>query len=125
MRHDLCSLRALHPSRTQKLRRSESRHPETDGTSAQGYNSGGIPLLVVGIGKGAIGALGRPAVGLLEGSSKTAHAAALACLGKEGIVGTVQRRVRPPGVSSILLEEGLLEVCGCISHARAATIAQQ
>lgn len=25
-------------------------------------------------------------------------------------MGTVQRRVRPPGVSSILLEEGLLEV---------------
>ena len=40
----------------------------------QGYNSGGIPLLVVGVGKGAIGALGRPAVGLLECSSKTAHA---------------------------------------------------
>ena len=77
---------------------------------AQGYNSGGVPLLVVGVGKGAIGALGRPAVGLLECTSKTAHAAALACLGKEGIVGTVQRRVRPPGVSSILLEEGLLEV---------------
>ncbi len=40
----------------------------------QGYYSGGIPLLVVGVGKGAIGALGRPAVGLLECSSKTAHA---------------------------------------------------
>ena len=38
---------------------------------------------MVGVGKGAIGALGRPAVGLLECSSKTAHAAALACLGKE------------------------------------------
>ena len=76
----------------------------------QGYNSGGIPLLVLGMGKGALGALARPGIGMLEGASKTAHAAALACLGKEGIVGTVQRRVRPPGVSSILLEEGLLEV---------------
>ena len=78
--------------------------------SRRATTPGGVPLAVVGVGKGAIGALARPAVGLLEGASKTAHAAALACLGKEGIVGTVQRRVRPPGVSSILLEEGLLEV---------------
>ena len=76
----------------------------------QGYNLGGVPLMLVGFGKGVVGVVLRPGIGLLEASSKTAHCLALACLGKEGIVGTVQRRVRPPGASGLLLEESLSEV---------------
>lgn len=76
----------------------------------QGYSMGGVPLMLVGLGKGAAGAMLRPGIGMLEASSKTAHGFALACLGKEGIVGSVQRRVRQPGLSAHLLEDSLLEV---------------
>lgn len=73
----------------------------------QGYNLGGVPLMLVGFGKGAVGVMIRPGIGMLEASSKTAHGLALACLGKEGIVGSVQRRVRQPGLSARLLEDSL------------------
>lgn len=66
--------------------------------------------MLVGVGKGAVGVMLRPGIGMLEVSSKTAHGFALACLGKEGIVGSVQRRVRQPGVSAHLLEDSMQEV---------------
>jgi len=59
-----------------------------------------VPLLLVGAGKGVAGVLVRPGIGALELTSKLAYGLSLACLGKQGIVGTVQRRVRPPGAAA-------------------------
>ncbi len=67
---------------------------------AQGYNLGGVPLLLVGAGKGVVGMLVRPGIGALELPSKMAYGLSLACLGKQGIVGTVQQRVRRPGAAA-------------------------
>lgn len=76
----------------------------------QGYNLGGVPLLAVGVGKGFAGALLRPGLGVCELSSKAAYGLSLACLGKQGIVGTVQRRVRPPGGAPPPDEMALLDM---------------
>lgn len=78
----------------------------------QGYNLGGVPLLMVGAGKGLAGAFVRPSLGVCELASKTAYGLSLACLGKQGIVGTVQRRVRPPGAAPLPDEESLLDMVG-------------
>ncbi len=59
-----------------------------------------MPLLLVGAGKGVAGVLVRPGIGALELTSKMAYGLSLACLGKQGIVGTVQQRVRPPGAAA-------------------------
>jgi hypothetical protein len=52
---------------------------------------------VLGVGKAALGLPVRPLIGGLEFASKAVAAAALASLGREGIVGKMQRRVRAPG----------------------------
>ncbi len=44
-----------------------------------------------------MGLLMRPAVGVLEGTNKLLNAAALTALGREGIIGKIQRRVKAPG----------------------------
>lgn len=66
--------------------------------------------LLLGFVKATLGLVGRPAVGVLEGTSKAMQAAALACLGRDGIVGKIQRRVKAPGAFSDdgteALEEG-------------------
>lgn len=79
----------------------------------QGYNLGGVPLLLVGAGKGVAGVLVRPGIGALELASKTAYGLSLACLGKQGIVGTIQRRIRPPAALLPGDEDGFLEM---VSH---------
>ena len=57
---------------------------------------------MVGLGKGILGILVRPAVGLLELVSKGTYGMGLICLGREAISGSNQRRVRAPGA---LLDE--------------------
>ena len=49
----------------------------------QGYNLGGVPLLLVGMGKGVLGLLLRPGIGGLEATSKTFYGLSLATLGKQ------------------------------------------
>lgn len=63
----------------------------------QGYQTGGKAGLTLGVLKGMLGLLGRPAVGTLEAGNKLFAACALACLGREGIIGKIQRRVKAPG----------------------------
>lgn len=80
-----------------------------------------MPLLAVGCGKGVAGLLLRPTIGGTEFASKLAGGLSLACLGKQGIVGTVQRRVRPPGAAPLPDEDSLLglvsdSVIFCFSH---------
>lgn len=48
----------------------------------QGYQSAGRTGLVLGVLKGAVGLLGRPAVGVVEASSKFFNAVALTALGR-------------------------------------------
>lgn len=55
--------------------------------------------MIVGVGKGLVGLIIRPGIGAMEWSAKSAAGAGLVCLGREGISGTVQRRVRAPGAS--------------------------
>lgn len=77
-----------------------------------GFTSAGIGLLMdpiagwqdartaglsVGLVKGVLGLMTRPMVGVLEASSKGLHSLALATLGREGILGKMQRRVKAPG----------------------------
>lgn len=59
----------------------------------------------MGVCKAALGLLGRPSVGLLEALSKVLFALALGCLGREGIIGKIQRRVKAPG--AFAEEEGM------------------
>lgn len=51
----------------------------------------------MGVLKALVGLMGRPMVGALEGTSKLFHSLALASLGREGILGKMQRRVKAPG----------------------------
>ena len=52
---------------------------------------------MLGLGKAVLGVPVRPLIGSLELGSKVLAAAAMASLGRDGIVGKIQRRVRAPG----------------------------
>ena len=52
---------------------------------------------MLGVGKGLVGLPVRPLIGTLEFTSKVVAALSMASLGRDGIVGKVQRRVRAPG----------------------------
>ncbi|KAK9815754.1 hypothetical protein WJX72_009012 [[Myrmecia] bisecta] len=72
----------------------------------QGWNSSGLTGAAVGMGKGLLGLPVRPAIGVFEGCSKTAHGLGLVCLGREAISGSVQRRMRAPGAFAEDQQEG-------------------
>jgi len=63
----------------------------------QGWHAYHIPGFVFGLAKGTVGLPVRPLIGSLEFTSKALAAVAMSALGRDGIVGKVQRRVRAPG----------------------------
>ncbi|BDA48868.1 probable vacuolar protein sorting-associated protein 13A at C-terminar half [Coccomyxa sp. Obi] len=63
----------------------------------QGFHSGGLPVALLGVGKGLVGLAVRPTMGLLEMTSKGTYGMGLVCLGREAISGSTLRRVRAPG----------------------------
>jgi len=63
----------------------------------QGWHAYHAPGFILGVLKGTIGLPIRPIIGSLEFTSFTLAAVAMSALGREGIVGKVQRRVRAPG----------------------------
>ena len=63
----------------------------------QGFHSGGMPVALLGVGKGLVGLAVRPTMGLLEMTSKGTYGMGLVCLGREAISGSTLRRVRAPG----------------------------
>lgn len=64
-----------------------------------GWQLQGWSGLGMGLAKASIGAIGRPTVGVLEGLSQLSGAFARMALGREGILGKMQRRVRAPGAA--------------------------
>lgn len=48
----------------------------------QGFHSGGLPLALLGVGKGVIGLALRPTLGVLEMTSKASYGMGLVCLGR-------------------------------------------
>ena len=65
----------------------------------QGYHSGSLIIALMGCGKAVLGMVLRPMVGLFELGGKSAHGAGLLFLGREGISGTIQKRIRAPGTA--------------------------
>lgn len=63
----------------------------------QGYHSGSFLVSLLGIFKAVVGILIRPTVGICEFGGKSAYGIGLLFLGREGISGTIQKRVRAPG----------------------------
>lgn len=64
-----------------------------------GWQARGWSGLGLGVAKAALGVLGRPLVGVLEALSQLAGASARIALGREGILGKLQRRIRAPGAA--------------------------
>ena len=62
----------------------------------RGWHEGGVPLMLLGVGKGVLGLGLRPACGALQFLAKGCHGAGLVCLGREAISGSTLRRVRAP-----------------------------
>lgn len=73
----------------------------------QGYHSGSLLVSLLGIFKAVVGILIRPTVGICEFMGKSAHGIGLLFLGREGISGAIQKRVRAPGT----LADDSEEVC--------------
>jgi hypothetical protein len=48
----------------------------------QGFHSGGLPMALLGVGKGVIGLAVRPTLGVLEMTSKSSYGMGLVCLGR-------------------------------------------
>jgi hypothetical protein len=71
---------------------------------AQGYYTGGLPMMLLGASHGVIGVLVRPGVGLLEMIAKSSAGLGLVCLGSRAISGSTLKRVRAPGA---LLDDSL------------------
>ena len=67
--------------------------------SVQGYHSGSLIIALMGCGKAVLGMVLRPLVGIFELGGKSAHGAGLLFLGREGISGTIQKRIRAPGTA--------------------------
>ena len=67
------------------------------GLYMQGYHSGSFLVSLLGIFKAVVGILIRPTVGICEFGGKSAYGIGLLFLGREGISGTIQKRVRAPG----------------------------
>lgn len=65
--------------------------------SLQGFYTGGLPMLVLGLGHGVVGVVVRPTVGILEMIAKGSSGLGLICLGSRAISGSTVRRVRAPG----------------------------
>lgn len=65
----------------------------------QGYHSGSLIIALMGCGKAVLGMVLRPLVGVFELGGKSAHGAGLLFLGREGISGTIQKRIRAPGTA--------------------------
>ena len=74
-----------------------------------GWHWASAPGLVVGVAKGVVGVPIRPLIGALELGSNTLAAIALAALGRDGIVGKMQRRMRPPGAFADEGTEAIME----------------
>lgn len=54
-------------------------------------------MSLLGIFKAVVGLILRPTVGIFEFMGKSAHGCGLLFLGREGISGAIQKRVRAPG----------------------------
>ena len=67
------------------------------GYMPQGYHSGSFLVSLLGIFKAVVGLILRPTVGIFEFMGKSAHGCGLLFLGREGISGAIQKRVRAPG----------------------------
>lgn len=80
----------------------------------QGYHSGSLLVSLLGIFKAVVGIIIRPTVGLCEFMGKSAHGVGLLFLGREGISGAIQKRVRAPGT----LADDSEEVCYTLLLAR-------
>ena len=48
----------------------------------QGFHSGGLPMALLGVGKGVAGLAVRPTLGVLEMTSKGSYGMGLVCLGR-------------------------------------------
>ena len=48
----------------------------------QGFHNGGLPMALLGLGKGVIGLAVRPTLGVLEMTSKASLGMGLVCLGR-------------------------------------------
>ena len=70
----------------------------------------------MGVVKALLGLAVRPFVGAMEASSKALHSLALASLGREGILGKMQRRVKAPGAFAevCLRKDCMLAMPGCM-----------
>lgn len=75
----------------------------------QGWQDSKRTGLALGMAKGLVALPVRPMVGSIECASKLLYAGALATLGREGILGKMQRRVRAPGAFSEEAAEQLEE----------------
>lgn len=67
------------------------------------------PGLALGLVKGIVGIPARPTIGFLEFGADVFAAVAMTALGRDGIVGKMQRRMRPPGAFSEDGTEGIIE----------------
>ncbi len=62
----------------------------------RGWHDGGFPLMLLGVGKGALGLGFRPACGALQFLAKGSLGVGLVFLGREAISGSTLRRMRAP-----------------------------
>eukprot|EP00887_Chlorella_sp_A99_P007742 scaffold20.g7742.t1 len=74
-----------------------------------GWQAYRAPGAALGLVKGTFGFAPRLMVGAIEGTAQALNALAMTCLGREGIVGKLQRRVRAPGAFTDETGDGLEE----------------